>query len=146
MNIKELLDEIESLQSQAIAATDAPQEGQVRSSINEIVAFKMGKFGKYVADVELLYVEELDNLAHVREDKKITLMKSSDRQTRKFYTASKAESMVELDPEVMEQLAKVRKLKHQYTVLNNKSKSFWSWLDQSRSRLSWIGREVIHGS
>jgi hypothetical protein len=146
MNLPEVIAEIEGLQQQALNSAELPQEGQVRSAVNELVAFKMSKLGTLAADCELDYVIASDELSYLREIKKVELMRKTDRSTGKSHTATKAESMVELDPDVREKLSQMRVLKHQHTILSNHSKSIWSWLEQSRSRLSWLGREVVHGS
>jgi len=142
----EILTTIEGLRRKVMQSTDKPEEGNVRSASNELVAFGMGKLGEYVADVELIYIEEADELAMIRENRKIGLMREIDPDTDKRYTATKAESLTELSPQVRDQLARVRKLKHSHVVLVNKTKSIWEWLNNSRSRLSWLGKEVVHGS
>lgn len=142
----EILTKIEDLQRKVMLSTDKPEEGNVRSASNELVAFGMGKLGEYVADVELIYIEEADELAMIRENRKIGLMREIDPDTDKRYTATKAESLTELSPQVRDQLARVRKLKHSHVVLVNKTKSIWEWLNSSRSRLSWLKQEVVHGS
>jgi hypothetical protein len=144
--LTEALVKIEDLQRKVMLSVDKPEEGNTRSACNEMIAFGMGKLGEYVADVELMALEEADELAMIRENRKIGLMREIDPDTEKRYTATKAESLTELSPQVRSQLARVRALNHSHKVLVNKSKSVWAWLDSSRSRLSWLGREVIHGS
>lgn len=144
--LTEALKKIEDLQRKVMLSVDKPEEGNTRRVCNELIAFGMGKLGEDVADVELMYIEESDELAMIRENRKIGLMREIDPDTNKRYTATKAESLTELAPQVRDQLSRVRKLNHSHKVLSNKSKSIWAWLDNSRSSLSWLGKEVIHGS
>lgn len=135
------LQEIEKLQQRVIDTQNTPAEGETRSSINEIVAFKMGEFGADVAEVENWANEAHDYRGQLEEQKKIDWMKQTDPDTDKNYTATKAESLVSLDEEVKEALRQERALNHSVNVLTRKTKSMWAWLDNSRSRLSWIGKD-----
>jgi len=134
--------EIEALQKLVMDSVNTPSEGEVRSVSNEQIAFKMGELGENVDKVEGWALETKDLLAYRREKEKMKLMSEIDPKTGKGPSATYAETQANLDLEIAKLTDESRKLNHAATVLKHKSNAIWSWLDQSRSRLTWIKGDI----
>jgi hypothetical protein len=140
ISLQTQLGEMEALQQRAMSVKNTPSEGEIRSSVNELVAFKMSAFGECIADVESWAIEAKDYLGQKREEKKLEIMNGVDKFSKPI-SATVAESKADIDPSILELMAQSRKFNHAVNVLKRKSQSLWGWLDASKARLFWIGRD-----
>ncbi len=127
------LKDLDSLMDEMDLAMDS-SEGEVRSNGNTRLARLLGGFGVEVAHIEDAARRAKDYYDNLKSQKIVALIEDGTPVTR-------TDPMVKVDPEVTTALDELRKLEHSVDVLQRKSKSGWAYLDQSRSRLSWVSKD-----
>lgn len=133
-NLSLALDRIKTLQDEMDRSNNTASEGEILSSGNKKLARLFELLGAETAQIETAAAQAGDNYDYLRHTKTLSFME------RKI-AVEKSKSLARTDPEVVKALETLRKWENSATMLQKKTKSLWAYLDQSRSRLSWISRD-----
>jgi hypothetical protein len=128
-----ILGELEEIEGVVRASVNKPHEGETRSVRNEELAIKLGEFGVKIALVNDLTRTAEDRYGQLKAEAILTYAQENP--------VNKAELLAKTDTKVIEALGDLRTLEHAADVLGRKYKSIYAFLENSRSRLSWIGKD-----
>lgn len=128
------VNDLNGLMEEMDKSVDDPGEGEIRSKGNVQLARELGEFGIRVAKVEDAARRAKDFLDNLKAKKIVALVEQG-------IAIGRTEALVKVDADFLKAQEQLRKLEHSEDVLQRKSKSGWAYLDQSRSRLSWVSKD-----